>query len=55
MSAQEVEEDLAEGDLLFFARHHVGHVIHSDPHREFLSPSSNGLVVRGPVMMSSPA
>ena len=54
MSPQEVEEDLSEGDLLFFARHHVGDIILVTP-TEFLSPSSRRLVVLGPVIMSSPA
>ena len=32
MSTQEVEQDLAEGNFLFFASHHVRNIIHSDPH-----------------------
>ena len=33
MSPQEVEQDLTERYFLFFARYHVGHVIHGDPNR----------------------
>ena len=33
MGAQEVEQDLAERNFLFFARYHMGDVVHGHPHR----------------------